>query len=55
MKIAHGVYQLTSGSGENIGLFSPDPNIFIVVGSEGVAFIDTGYGKALEIATYKNQ
>ena len=55
MKIACDVYQLTSGQGENIGLFSPDPNVFIVAGSEGVAFIDTGYGKALEIETYRNQ
>jgi len=55
LQITNGVYQLTSGHGENIGLFSPDPNVFIVAGSEGVAFIDTGYGKALEIATYKDQ
>lgn len=49
-EIAHGVYQMVVGEGAHEGVYAP--NVYLVVGQDRAALIDTAYGKDEEIETY---
>ena len=51
MEIVPNVHRITVGKGESIGLFSPDPNVYLVTGNGKAVFIDTAYGKDEEVKT----
>lgn len=47
MEIAPGVHRVTVGQGAFVGVYAP--NVYVVVGKDGAAFIDSAYGKADEV------
>ena len=49
-EIAAGVHQMVVGEGAHEGVYAP--NVYLVVGSERAAIIDSAYGKDAEIDTY---
>ena len=51
-EIAAGVHQMVVGEGAHQGVYAP--NVYLVVGSERAAIIDTAYGKDEEVETYLN-
>ena len=51
-EIAPGVHQMVVGEGAHEGVYAP--NVYLVVGSERAAIIDTAYGKDEEVETYLN-
>ena len=52
-EIAAGVYQMVVGEGAHEGVYAP--NVYLVVGSERAAIIDTAYGKDAETDYYLAQ
>ena len=51
-EIAPGVHQMVVGEGAHQGVYAP--NVYLIVGSERAAIIDTAYGKDEEVETYLN-
>ena len=49
-EIADGVHQMVVGEGAHEGVYAP--NVYLVVGSERAAIIDTAYGKDAEVDAY---
>ena len=49
-EIAPGVHQMVVGEGAHEGVYAP--NVYLVVGSERAAIIDTAYGKDEEVEAY---
>lgn len=49
-EIAPGVHQMVVGEGAHEGVYAP--NVYLVVGSERAAIIDTAYGKDEEVEVY---
>ena len=49
-EIAPGVHQMVVGEGAHEGVYAP--NVYLVVGSERAAIIDTAYGKDEEVESY---
>lgn len=49
-EIASGVHQMVVGEGAHRGVYAP--NVYLVIGSERAAIIDTAYGKDEEVETY---
>lgn len=50
MEIAPSVYQMVVGEGAHEGVYAP--NVYLVVGGDRAALIDTAYGKAEEVEAY---
>lgn len=50
MEIAPSIYQMVVGEGAHEGVYAP--NVYLVVGSERAAIIDTAYGKDEEVEAY---
>ena len=50
MEIAPGVHRMVVGEGAHEGVYAP--NVYLVIGSERAAIIDTAYGKDEEVDTY---
>ena len=50
-EIAPGVHQMVVGEGAHEGVYAP--NVYLVVGSERAAIIDTAYGKDEEVEAYE--
>ena len=49
-EIAAGVHQMVVGEGAHQGVYAP--NVYLVIGSERAAIIDTAYGKDEEVEVY---
>lgn len=49
-EIAPGVHQMVVGEGAHKGVYPP--NVYLVVGKDSAAFIDTAYGKDEEVAAH---
>ena len=49
-EIAPGIHQIVVGEGAHKGVYPP--NVYLVVGNESAAFIDTAYGKDEEVAAH---
>ena len=49
-EIAAGVHQMVVGEGAHEGVYAP--NVYLVVGSERAAIVDTAYGKDEEVEAY---
>ena len=50
VEIAPSIYQMVVGEGAHQGVYAP--NVYLVVGSERAAIIDTAYGKDEEVEAY---
>ena len=49
-EIAPGVHQMVVGEGAHKGVYPP--NVYLVIGNDSAAFIDTAYGKDEEVAAH---
>ena len=49
-EIAPGMHQMVVGEGAHEGVYAP--NVYLVVGSERAAIIDTAYGEDAEVEAY---